>query len=32
MIKVCVLFVVAAMNALKALGAEMEDGALILTD
>jgi hypothetical protein len=30
--KICVLFIVAAMNAMKALGVEMEDGVLILTD
>ena len=30
--KICVLFLVAAMNTLKIFGAEMEDGVLILTD
>lgn len=30
--KICILFIVAAMNAMKAFGAEMEDGVLILTD
>jgi hypothetical protein len=30
--KICVLFIVAAMNTMKALGVEMEDGVLILTD